>query len=246
MIGLGNYDEALNYMNQYIEKNPEDGNGFFVRGFIYEKKKHIFSMNIPNFYKNIKIIDKDDYITLIQDDDEMNYMNILIKNIDPSKKYTTIKMKLLDFEEEPRNFEDSEVDAKIVMKSQEFHKICREMNLISEYVDLRCTPKVLIFKCGGDNADRTSVYGNENDYINEISFTNKTEMESNQLVSGIFSLKHLVSFTKFQSLSTDVEIFMKNDAPLVLRYVLPIGRLILCITPQGEIEDTFENAEKLY
>ncbi|HOE58174.1 MAG TPA: tetratricopeptide repeat protein [Bacteroidales bacterium] len=39
LIGLGNYDEALNYMNQYIEKNPEDGNGFFVRGFIYEQKK---------------------------------------------------------------------------------------------------------------------------------------------------------------------------------------------------------------
>jgi tetratricopeptide (TPR) repeat protein len=54
LIGLGNYDEAMGYINQYIEKNPEDGNGFFVRGFIYEQKKE-YEKAIKEFTEALRL-----------------------------------------------------------------------------------------------------------------------------------------------------------------------------------------------
>lgn len=54
LIGLQNYDEALTYINKYIEKSPNDGNGFFVRGFIYSQKKD-WEKAIPEYKEALRL-----------------------------------------------------------------------------------------------------------------------------------------------------------------------------------------------
>lgn len=64
-------------------------------------------------------------------------------------------------------------------------------------------------------------------------------------------MKHLVWFAKCANLCTDIEIFMKNDYALVIKYsIASFGRLLLCLTPikarTDENSDETEDDSELY
>ena len=51
-------------------------------------------------------------------------------------------------------------------------------------------------------------------------------------MSGTFSLPHLVLFTKCSNLSNNLEVHMKNDWFLMIRYVITnLGDIKLCLMP---------------
>jgi hypothetical protein len=56
---------------------------------------------------------------------------------------------------------------------------------------------------------------------------------SDEIQHGIFSLKFMTHFTKFGALSDVVEILLRNNFPLCVRYnVASLGELKLAIAPQ--------------
>jgi hypothetical protein len=55
---------------------------------------------------------------------------------------------------------------------------------------------------------------------------------TNEVVQGIFQLKHLVLFTKCTSLCPSIEMYLKNDYPLILKYtVANLGEIKLVLAP---------------
>jgi proliferating cell nuclear antigen len=59
--------------------------------------------------------------------------------------------------------------------------------------------------------------------------------KSGDIVQGVFSLKYLVLFTKCTNLSSSVEIYLKNDYPLIVKFmVASLGELKLCLSPNVE------------
>ena len=71
---------------------------------------------------------------------------------------------------------------------------------------------------------------------------NEYNNEDVLIVQGIYELKHLVLFGKCTSLCNDIEIYMKNDYPLVIKYtVATLGRLLLCLTPIRKKADDEES-----
>jgi hypothetical protein len=55
---------------------------------------------------------------------------------------------------------------------------------------------------------------------------------SSEIVSGQFSLNHLVLFTKCTNLCNNLEIHMKNSWFLMIRYVVAnLGEIKLCLMP---------------
>ena len=57
---------------------------------------------------------------------------------------------------------------------------------------------------------------------------------SNEIVQGVFSIKHLVLFTKCTNLCSTMELYLKNDYPLIIRYdVSSLGSIRLALAPQG-------------
>ena len=52
------------------------------------------------------------------------------------------------------------------------------------------------------------------------------------IIQGLFALKHLVLFTKCTNLCNNVELYLKNDYPLIIRYsVASLGEIKLCLAP---------------
>ena len=59
--------------------------------------------------------------------------------------------------------------------------------------------------------------------------------EEDEIVQAKFLLKYLVLFSKAYNLSNTVEIFLKNDYPMVLKYsIADLGTLKFCLAPMVE------------
>jgi uncharacterized membrane protein len=57
--------------------------------------------------------------------------------------------------------------------------------------------------------------------------------EDQEIIQGIFSLKYLSIFTKCTNLSNTVEIYLKNNYPIILRYTIAsLGEIKLCLSQQ--------------
>jgi proliferating cell nuclear antigen len=122
---------------------------------------------------------------------------------------------------------ETEFATRVTMPSLDFQKICRDMTLLSaKTVDIENVGNTLTFSCKGPFASQTVTMG---DSASEMSIAKK---ETGEVVKGTFSLPHLVLFTKCSNLSNNLEIHMKNDWFLMIRYVIAnLGDIKLCLMP---------------
>jgi proliferating cell nuclear antigen len=63
------------------------------------------------------------------------------------------------------------------------------------------------------------------------------QSKSNETIVGRFSLKYLSLFSKSANLSNFVEIYIKENIPLVLKYSIGnIGRMQFVLSPREKID----------
>ena len=191
------------------------------------KKKLTIGVNMGNLFKLIKTMNNTDTLTLFMDDDDMNKLGIRIENAE--KNYvSTFKLNLMDIDEYEIHIPPTEFTSVINMPAQEFHKICRDLNPIADYVEIKSVGKKLIFSIKGDIASNEIVLGETSNGLTVIND------ENNTIIQGIYDLKNLTLFTKCTNLCTNIDMYMKNDYPLVIRYaVASLGQIHLCLSSIG-------------
>ena len=63
-----------------------------------------------------------------------------------------------------------------------------------------------------------------------MEFTKK--QDHSQIIQGEFSLKNLGYFIKCTNLCSQIEMYLENDLPLVVKYnVASLGEIKLCLAP---------------
>ena len=184
-------------------------------------------LNTDHFYRVVKTVTNDDTITFSVSKSESNHLTIILENGE-KKRRIRYRLNLLDRDDSDINMMDTEFATRITMPSLDFQKICRDMTLLSaKTVDIKNVGNTLTFSCKGPFASQTVTLGG--DTGTEMSISKK---ENNEIVSGTFSLPHLVLFTKCSNLSNNLEIHMKNDWFLMIRYVIAnLGDIKLCLIP---------------
>lgn len=187
---------------------------------------------LQNLYKLLKSVDKDDTMSMYVDENDRQNLIIEIAN-DEKKSKTFYKLKLLDMNQPEKKTAKIEFDINITMPSGEFHKLCREMGNIADYVEIKCTNKTIIFTCKGDCAERSTIYKSEEGGLN-ISSENKNN-KAQSIVQGVYELRNIVLFTKCANLCNDISIYMKNDFPLTIIYTIAtLGQITVAISPVKE------------
>ncbi|MGA0214587.1 MAG: hypothetical protein ACO3IY_03485, partial [Pelagibacteraceae bacterium] len=87
----------------------------------------------------------------------------------------------------------------------------------------------IYFKCKGDCVEQETVLGTENNQNLNIITNN----HSQDIIQGVYSLKYLTMFTKCTNLNNVVEVYLKNNFPIILKYnVASLGEIKLCLAPQ--------------
>lgn len=187
----------------------------------------VIGVNMLNFHKLIKSINSNDTLTLFMNSHDMNHLGIKIENGDKNTK-TTYKLNLLDLDKENISIDPAEFNSVITMPSSDFQKITRDMNNIADYVEIKNINNQLIFRCSGDFCQQETILCDNDNGVNNI-----TSKNANEIVQGVFSLKYLVTFTKCTNLCNTVEMYLKNDYALIIKYaVASLGEIKLCLAPQ--------------
>jgi len=116
------------------------------------------------------------------------------------------------------------------MPSGDFQKVCRDMYNLSDVIEIKSIRGQLILDCKGDFANQETIMGES--VTNGVNFVHKHDEPG--LIQGFFSLKHLVLFTKCTNLCSSIQLFLKNDYPLIICYqVGSLGEIRLCLAPKA-------------
>jgi proliferating cell nuclear antigen len=190
----------------------------------------IVGLNTDHLYRIVKTATNDDIMTIQVDKNDSNHLKIILENGD-KKQVTRYSLSLLDRDEPNIDMPSSEFAARITMPSLDFQKMCRDMTLLSaKTVEIKSVGSSMVFSCKGQFATRTTVMG---DSDNEFSIHKEVK---DDIISGQFSLPHLVLFTKCTNLSNNLELFMKNDWFLMIKYVVAnLGEIKLCLMPCSSV-----------
>ena len=170
-----------------------------------------------------------DNLTLYFDesDAEEEKLGIQISNGDKNK-VANFRMKLIDIDDDKFNIPPAEFASIITMPSDEFQKVCRDLSTLSKLIEVKNIGKQLIFKCDGEFTDAEIVMSEMCNGLTFLKNSNATD-----LVQGFYDLKSLCLFTKCTNISPNIEIYMKNDFPLVLQYQIgSLGSLKLGVAPK--------------
>ena len=195
------------------------------------KNKKILGINMINFFKLIKTMGNSDTLTLYIDQDDESSLGIKIENSEKNS-ITKYKLNLMDLHEDNISIPPAGFDSVITMPSVDFQKICRDMHNLSDNIEIRSLENQIIFSCKGHFASQETIIGETNSGLSFVKNQNPEE-----IVQGIFALKHLVLFSKCTNLCSSIELYLKNDYPLIIKYaVASLGEIKLCLAPKCDIE----------
>jgi len=192
----------------------------------YSCKKPIsIGINMLNFYKIIKTVNNNDILTLFVNENNLNHLGIKIENMDKNTK-TTYFLNLLDLNNEQFDIPEVEFNSVITLPSNDFQKLMRDMNNIADFVEIKNVDNKFILSCEGDFCNQETV-------LSDTDLVIINNGSPNDIIQGNFNLKYLVLFTKCTNLSNNVELFLRNDYPLIIKYtVASLGEVKLCLSPQ--------------
>ena len=197
--------------------------------YYFCKDKYVVGVSMINFFKLIKTMTNNDTLTLYIDEDDSDKLGIKIENGDKNS-ITNYKLNLMDLNEDTFDIPPTTFNFVITMPSVDFQKICRDMNSLADVIEIQSVGQQLRFSCKGDFAEQETIIGEATD---GMVFIKTTDNCNDEIVQGLFMLKNLVMFTKCTNLSSTVDIYLKNNYPLVICYnVGSLGILKLCLAPK--------------
>ncbi len=196
-----------------------------------KKEKIIIGVNMFHLFKLINSIDNDDTLTIYIEnadyyDGIVSHLALKFENGD-IKQCKTQKLKLIEPEQDELEVPDVKFSSIINLPSADFQKIIRDLSCISDKLEIKSVGNELIFKCQGQFAS-AEIHRAESD--GSMGFIIK--QDSSKVIQGEFSLKNLGYFIKCTNLCSQIEVYLENDLPLVVKYdVASLGSIRLCLVP---------------
>jgi proliferating cell nuclear antigen len=195
------------------------------------KHKIVIGVNMLNFFKLIRTLTNNDALTLYVENGNTNILGIRIENGEKNS-LTNYYLNLIEVDETIYQIPPAQFESIITMPSGEFNKICRDMINLSEIIEIKSVGSQLIFSCKGEFASQETIIGETS---NGLTFV-KSGSEDN-IIQGYYNLKHLVLFAKCTNLCNSIEMYMKNNFPIVIKFTVgSLGSLKLALAPKIELD----------
>ena len=202
---------------------------------LYESKmdKIIIGVNMFHLFKLINSIDNDDTLTIYIEETDytdgiVQYLGLKFEN-GSIKQHKIQKLRLIEPDSDELAVPDVKFSSVLNLPSADFQKIIRDLSAISDKIEIKYIATQdgveLIFKCTGGFAQaeirRTESDGN-------MQFIKKQELS--KIIQGEFSLKNLSYFIKCTNLCSQIELYLENNLPLVVKYnVASLGVIMLAL-----------------
>lgn len=180
-------------------------------------------INMSSLHKILKSIKNNDVINFYIKENESTNLNIKIENTEKRTQIISV-IKLLDIDEDILEIPNIEYDSVVTMPSNDFQSYVRDLSIITNEIKIESKDSSFILSGQGDFAGTNIIIGET---------SNGMTLNKQESASGVFFLKYLLLFTKSTNLCTTVELYLKNEYPLILIYkVANLGQLKYCLAPK--------------
>lgn len=199
--------------------------------FICIPEKIIICVNTQHLFKVISTMSNDDILTIYIEKDDyrdgiVSELGLQYDNGQIKQCYNQ-KLRLLEPDTEEMVIPDVEFSTIINLPTAYFQKIIRDLNGISDRLEIKSVGNDLFFSCQGSFA-KSQIRRSESDGC--LEFIQKPN--HSVVVQGEFSLKSLSNFIKCSPLCANLEIYLGNNLPLIIKYnVACLGEIKLCLSP---------------
>ena len=192
----------------------------------YCKHKFVAGINVGNMFRLLKSIGQSDTLIMKVEENNQNVMLMNIENFDKAMK-STFELNLLDIDETNLEIPVTSFDVVLTMPSLDLQRVCRDLSVLSETIEIISRDKKLILRAEGDFAKQQVELGEKD---NGLYFANTTETAREMEIKSRYSLKYLNLFSKANVLCSTVDIYLKSDFPMILSYtVASLGRCLFCV-----------------
>jgi proliferating cell nuclear antigen len=199
--------------------------------YVCHPEKIIVCANTLHLFRVISTMSNDDTLSMYIEkcdyhDGIVSHLGLQYDNGDIKQCYTQ-KLRLIEPDTEELIVPDVEYSTIINLPTTDFQKIIRDLNGISDRIEIKSIGNDLIFSCEGNFAS-SRIYRSESDgYMNFIQKSDPTIV-----IQGEFSLKSLSHFIKCTPLCSHLEMYLGNDLPLIIKYsIASLGEIRLCLAP---------------
>ena len=179
-----------------------------------------FGVRIDEFSKLIKRAEKSEGIEINISDD-----NMLHVSIGKNKKY---KMRLIESSASDTPLPKISYDSKIALSSARLDKILGDIDVVSDYLSIKTTPKNAEFSGKGDAGEAVINLEKNKDELEDISVSQES--------TGTYSLEYLDPIVKAVGGTADSIICeFSSEKPLRIEFkVANIGRIHFYLAPRVE------------
>jgi len=180
-----------------------------------------------SLFKLIKSMMSNDIISLFIRSDSTEKLRICIESKDRCMRIES-ELTTLDLDDDSITIPKIDFSCILQVPSSEFSKNVRDLANVGEYVQLSVVDGTFRMTATGNFATQTLIFSER---LNGLQF----QSCSDENIQGKFSLKYLSLFSKSASLSSMVEIYMRSQIPLVLKYNIgTIGRMQYVLSPKTD------------
>jgi proliferating cell nuclear antigen len=225
--------KELNKSGSILVYSKLDADKFDKYKYTYHKKRITIGVNLDNLLIILKCMSNLDKMTWALDDEDINKLIIILENTDKKEK-KIFRLNLSDLDEEKIEVDTIEFPYSAYFPSSDFHKYCKDMSLITEKIEIKCTNNKVSFGIkGAEICDADFEISESNGGLMiEVNTENK-----NEIVQGVFSLKWLNVFTKCTNLSPQVILYLKNDYPLIIQYAVAALGVVKFVLSQKDTKN---------
>jgi proliferating cell nuclear antigen PCNA len=210
-----------------------------INFFKFDCKRPTYSIGLdPSIMFNIlKNIEKDDQMTVFVNEANKQYLNIELQN-GKKKSKSSYDFKLMDLDERKISPVPPEFDILIEMKTVDFHNVCKELSTFSQFMIVECTDKKIEFKCKGNICNTKKEFEHDPDgdegTVNIKLNPNRKKNEP-IIIREIYDLNDICMFQKCKSISTNMQILLKNENLMFIRYfIASYGTMTVGFNPANE------------
>lgn len=187
----------------------------------------IEGVNMLSLAKVMRLAGSDDSITL-QSLESTDKLTVVFENPKQGKK-TDFAMNLIALDRDLLTISNNDYQAKLVMNSGEFTRLCRDLYQVAETVKIEALGDSVIFSVEGDmgkgNVSLSETLGDKPE--------DKTSIDVKQEICLSFGLRYLNMFNKASSCAPLVTLRLSNEAPLIVDYTMDkFGSLRFYLAPK--------------
>jgi proliferating cell nuclear antigen len=192
-------------------------------------------IDLVQVYNYLRNIDKDGILNGYIEEADKQRIVFQVVNTEKGSE-SKYRLKLMDINKKEYEIPPPDFDMVVHMKTEEFHKMCRDMATIGSYMAITCSDKKIEFACKGNVSDLNKTYIN-GDNVKIMGSSDKKGDKKGEvkIVREVYELRNLLLFNKCTNLCDNIQILLKNRYPLFIRYtVASLGDMTVGLVPIDE------------